>query len=107
MSAQNYTELVAHAGHDIVCVTYGDVNVAVECETCGEVLLDYDRELERKASLLRDLRSLCDYITGDEMAAALAAVPGSGQLRGLRALADELATDLDQANGRASDHADG
>ncbi len=48
MSSWNYTELKRHIGHDIVCVPYGEadnpVNVAVECETCNEVILDYDQE---------------------------------------------------------------
>lgn len=48
MSAQNYGELLDHAGHSIVIATYGDEddpeNVAIECVDCYEVLLDYDRE---------------------------------------------------------------
>ena len=48
VSSWNYTELKRHIGHDIVCVPYGEadnpVNVAVECETCNEVILDYDQE---------------------------------------------------------------
>ena len=44
MSAFNYDELKRHVGHKIVCVSYADgANVAVECEDCCEVLLDYDR----------------------------------------------------------------
>jgi hypothetical protein len=44
----NFEELLKHVGHDIVCVTYGikgqePANVAIECETCNEVLLDFDR----------------------------------------------------------------
>jgi hypothetical protein len=41
-----YTELREHVGHEIVCVAYGTMpiahNVALECETCGCVLLDFD-----------------------------------------------------------------
>lgn len=45
MSAFNYLELKNHLGHDIVCVEYANgVNVAIECETCNEVLLDYDKQ---------------------------------------------------------------
>ena len=41
----NYDELSAHVGHSIECVKYGDgVNMALECVTCNEVLLDYDRD---------------------------------------------------------------
>lgn len=51
----NYKELKRHIGHDIVCVGYalqdkstgGRVtewqNVAIECETCSEVLVDEDK----------------------------------------------------------------
>ena len=41
----DYESLKAHLGHRVVVVSYGnpDVwNVAVECENCNEVLLDYD-----------------------------------------------------------------
>lgn len=47
MAASNFDELEAHVGHDIECVTYGTdspVNVAVECVTCGCVIVDYDKE---------------------------------------------------------------
>jgi len=60
MSASNYNDLIKHFGHDIHCVTYGDIdsenhdagfakmtkpqNVAIECETCNEVLLDFDNK---------------------------------------------------------------
>lgn len=54
MSIQNGKELTTHIGHNIVCVGYAQhdkdtqarigkwVNVAIECETCNEVLIDYD-----------------------------------------------------------------
>lgn len=53
MSAFDYKELRRHIGHRIVCVKYGKPrcapeNVSVECETCNEVLLDYDRPNEVK-----------------------------------------------------------
>jgi len=39
-----YEGILAHVGHEIECVTYGDAddpeNVAMECVTCGVVLLD-------------------------------------------------------------------
>jgi len=48
MSADSYKELKRHIGHRIVCVWYGNKenpeNVAVECEDCCEVLMDYDKE---------------------------------------------------------------
>lgn len=63
MSVNSFHELLAHVGHEIVVVSYGQqvpVNVAVECETCDTVLLDFDRddalspveELERAAGVI-------------------------------------------------------
>ena len=59
MSCNNFEELKKHIGHDISCVKYGkktinfnkpftikdqDIeNVAIECETCNEVILDFDK----------------------------------------------------------------
>jgi len=47
MGVSNFEDLKAHVGHFIVCVAYGDPldpeNVAVECETCSEVLIDFDK----------------------------------------------------------------
>lgn len=34
----DYHNLEHHIGHDIACVTYGCINVSIECETCNEVL---------------------------------------------------------------------
>jgi hypothetical protein len=49
MSAFDFQSLLDHAGHKIKVNTYIDkendnevVNVAVECMTCYEVLLDFD-----------------------------------------------------------------
>jgi len=43
---ESYEQLKHHMGHRIVVVGYGDendpANVAIECESCGEVLLDFD-----------------------------------------------------------------
>ena len=45
MSANSYQELMQHVGHDIEAITYGNFgNVAIECTTCYEVLIDYDKE---------------------------------------------------------------
>ena len=44
MAAHTYSDLARHVGHEIVCVHYADgENVALECEECCEVLLDFDR----------------------------------------------------------------
>lgn len=47
----SYAELKAHVGHAVVVVSYGPEyeyegdpeNVSIECETCGEVLLDFNK----------------------------------------------------------------
>ena len=45
MSAYSYQELREHIGHAVVVVEYGNgVNVAIECEDCCEVLLDFDED---------------------------------------------------------------
>lgn len=47
MSVQTYKELKTHIGHKITCVAYGSAkdpeNVAIECVTCSEVILDRDK----------------------------------------------------------------
>lgn len=52
MSVTNFKDLRAHLGHNIQCVGYSEqdpekhglyiMNVAVECEDCNEVLMDFD-----------------------------------------------------------------
>ena len=56
MAAHNFDDLIRHVGHNVSVVTYGDTfvgdkgegrmsrvwNVAVECEDCHEVLIDFD-----------------------------------------------------------------
>ena len=61
MGAHDFKDLMNHYGHKIVVVVYGKreqygpdpadtvkeaCNVAIECETCSEVLLDFDRHPE-------------------------------------------------------------
>lgn len=46
-----YSELREHVGHDIICVSYGSIfypesNISLECETCGCVLIDFDKPEE-------------------------------------------------------------
>ena len=45
MASANYAELNAHFGHKIVIANYAEENVAVECEDCFEVLIDFDSEV--------------------------------------------------------------
>jgi len=47
LSKNGYADLREHIGHAVVCVCYGKPhedphNVALECETCGCVLVDFD-----------------------------------------------------------------
>ena len=50
MSANSFEDLKHHIGHKIECVYYGDildpVNIAIECEDCGEILLSFDKDEE-------------------------------------------------------------
>ena len=50
MAVHDFNSLPTHIGHRIVCVGYGEagspVNVAVECETCDCVLVDFDKDPE-------------------------------------------------------------
>ena len=50
MGAWDYDDLKRHLGHKIVCISYvngpndqSPENVAIECKTCNEVLLDFDK----------------------------------------------------------------
>lgn len=48
MSAQNYDDVAEHYGHSLTIAIYGEGdNVAVECEDCNEVLLDYDKDTSK------------------------------------------------------------
>jgi hypothetical protein len=45
MSVQTYNDLADHFGHTVSVAMYGEgANVAIECEDCYEVLLDFDKE---------------------------------------------------------------
>jgi len=49
MAATDFNDLIRHEDHEITIATYYDfdlntVNVAIECEDCHEVLLDFDKE---------------------------------------------------------------
>jgi len=51
MGVHSFYDLVQHHGHNVVVVTYGGrgedaLNVAIECEDCCEVLLDFDKYSE-------------------------------------------------------------
>lgn len=49
MSASNFRELLSHVGHRVIVTPYGPlgyhpINVSIECLTCNEVLVSFDRE---------------------------------------------------------------
>lgn len=50
MVSGSYVSILEHVGHRVVCVRYGDMpkpdNVAVECEDCGVVIVDFNRAPE-------------------------------------------------------------
>ena len=81
MGAHSYEDLKRHVGHEIKCVVYAagheyaedPQNVAVECWTCHEVLLDFDRdhpESEDKkliAELVECLDQIHKRLDGDSL----------------------------------------
>lgn len=39
-----YNGIRGHVGHELMCVEYGEgENVAIQCETCGEILVEENR----------------------------------------------------------------
>ena len=54
MAVHSFEEARTHVGHDIVCVWYGEkstpVNIAIECETCDTVLVDWDKPRKKRIS---------------------------------------------------------
>lgn len=50
MSVSNYEDLEVHVGHEMECTSYAQgANVAVECLTCGSIIIDFDREETEEA----------------------------------------------------------
>lgn len=55
MSIDSFDELVSHVGHNVIVIGYGRegeqqyANVAIECETCGRVLLEWGRPADQLA----------------------------------------------------------
>ena len=60
MSATNFEELSWHVGHDVEVVTYqrgGHVyNIAIECNDCGTVLVDFDNPKNAYQQLQPELK---------------------------------------------------
>jgi len=54
---QGYRDLLQHSGHAVKCIVYGDEKnpdgVALECDTCGCVLVSYDHPGEYEPTDLR------------------------------------------------------
>jgi len=42
----NYADIMAHYGHKLEVANYASRNAAIECVTCSQVLIDYEREGE-------------------------------------------------------------
>ena len=66
MGVFDFNSLHAHAGHRISCVEYGNkdtgcVNVAIECEDCNEVLVDFNKPDDEKYVPLspKDFLAVC------------------------------------------------
>lgn len=62
MGVSTFEELKEHYGHKIECVMYGDrdypLNVAIECEDCCIVLLDYDCPEGQKEVYIKKMDSI-------------------------------------------------
>jgi hypothetical protein len=44
MTMSNFDRVLSHLGHELEVAIYGDnENVAIECLTCMEVVVDYDQ----------------------------------------------------------------
>lgn len=64
-----YEGIKAHVAHDIVCVAYaGGDNVAIECETCGVVLIDADNEDRAVAHVDAIVQTVTGMIEAGEIA---------------------------------------
>lgn len=60
MSATTFSELKEHVGHNTAVVVYGDnQNVAIECEDCGEVLIDFDNDDQTSSQKSKKTDVLC------------------------------------------------
>lgn len=68
MGVHNFKDLIAHAGHELKCVTYNHngkpQNVSIECITCNEVLLDFDRLSEEEPENNPLLKPIADKLLG-------------------------------------------
>jgi hypothetical protein len=75
MGSHSFDDLLRHYGHKVEVVVYGKdgniggaENVAIECEHCNEVLLDFDRreptaeEVEKVGKMVDEIDELCDLL---------------------------------------------
>ena len=88
MAVASYGDLANHLGHEFECVSYGEgENVALECVTCNEVMIDFDRPANPFLQLREQInRDQYDYLTGqgragpDQMHGGVWYVDGNGSL---------------------------
>jgi hypothetical protein len=75
LTEAGYFDLKAHIGHNIVVVGYKrhgsedePINVAIECEDCGEVLVDFERPffMENDEGELECYECGCDVYEHEE-----------------------------------------
>jgi DNA-directed RNA polymerase subunit M/transcription elongation factor TFIIS len=60
MGCHNYKELSRHVGHDVECVQYANnANVAIECNNCNEVIMDFDNPS------VKDIKLTCPKCKND------------------------------------------
>lgn len=88
LNGNGYNDLLAHVGHKIVCVAYGNMehpeNTALECEDCGVVLIDFNFAIKRQVYL--ELRT---DDAGDEFDLGLVALTDTEYERYLDSFASE------------------
>ena len=60
MSVGSFDDLMEHVGHKIVIATYGSPvgNVAIECEDCKMVLLDFDKPVRYRNPLYQSYKHM-------------------------------------------------
>jgi hypothetical protein len=73
-----YADLREHVGHDVEIVQYGNFeNVAIECTTCGEVLIDFTRDESDMKPIVAPDGRLLGWKEGEEDAGYNKAVQGA------------------------------
>ena len=87
-NGRGYKELQEHVGHKITCVIYGDpdnpVNAALECETCHEVLVDFNEPEQPSEVDAAEAKMIEEYVmnAGEKCPACGSGNPESGNIEG-------------------------